>query len=71
MAIHSLNNARLNIVESGNGPDTLVLLHGLLFSHRMFDAQIAGFQSRFRFPPATAQRPAERLDSTVSQGQFE
>jgi len=48
MAIHSLNSARLDIVESGSGPDTLVLLHGLLFSHRMFDAQVAGFQSRFR-----------------------
>lgn len=59
MPVHSLNNARLNIVESGNGSDTLVLLHGLLFSHRMFDAQVAQLQSRFRFPPATAHRPAE------------
>jgi len=34
-----LNHANLNVVESGTGPETLILLHGLLFSHRMFDAQ--------------------------------
>lgn len=43
-----LNKARLNLVESGTGPETLVLLHGLLFSHRMFDAQVDALQSRFR-----------------------
>ena len=31
-----LNHARLNVVESGSGPETLVLLHGLLFSQQMF-----------------------------------
>ncbi|RFF27261.1 MULTISPECIES: alpha/beta fold hydrolase [unclassified Wenzhouxiangella] len=48
MAKHALNNASLNVVESGTGDETLVLLHGLLFSHRMFDAQVAALQSRFR-----------------------
>jgi pimeloyl-ACP methyl ester carboxylesterase len=42
-----LNHAHLNIVESGSGPETLVLLHGLLFSHRMFDAQVAALSDRF------------------------
>lgn len=43
-----LNQARLNVVESGTGPETLVLLHGLLFSQRMFDAQVDVLGSRFR-----------------------
>lgn len=48
MPRQALNKARLNVVESGTGEETLVLLHGLLFSHRMFDAQVAVLQSRFR-----------------------
>ncbi|MBY6205523.1 alpha/beta fold hydrolase [Halomonas denitrificans] len=43
-----LDPARLNVVESGTGPEILVLLHGLLFSHRMFDAQVEALGSRFR-----------------------
>jgi pimeloyl-ACP methyl ester carboxylesterase len=43
-----LNKAGLNVVETGSGPETLVLLHGLLFSHRMFDAQIEALRSCFR-----------------------
>lgn len=43
-----LNHARLNVVESGSGPETLVLLHGLLFSQQMFDAQVEALGSRFR-----------------------
>jgi pimeloyl-ACP methyl ester carboxylesterase len=42
-----LNNARLNVAESGTGSETLVLLHGLLFSQRMFDTQVEAMQSRF------------------------
>ncbi|NBB92600.1 MAG: alpha/beta fold hydrolase [Gammaproteobacteria bacterium] len=42
-----VNNVRLNVVESGEAPGTLVLLHGLLFSHRMFDAQVRALESRF------------------------
>ncbi|OAB58125.1 hypothetical protein AY599_00255 [Leptolyngbya valderiana BDU 20041] len=48
MTQHLINQARLNIVEDGIGPETLVLLHGLLFSHRMFDGQVEALQSRFR-----------------------
>ena len=43
-----LNHAQLNVVESGSGPETLVLLHGLLFSHRMFSAQVEALEARFR-----------------------
>ena len=48
MPQQTLNHARLNIVESGAGPEIVVLLHGLLFSQRMFDAQVDALQSRFR-----------------------
>jgi pimeloyl-ACP methyl ester carboxylesterase len=48
MPHRTLNGARLNIVEDGDGPDTVVLLHGLLFSHRMFDAQVAALAERLR-----------------------
>ncbi|MBS3824131.1 MAG: alpha/beta fold hydrolase [Wenzhouxiangellaceae bacterium] len=48
MPQQTLNQARLNVVESGTGPETLVLLHGLLFSQRMFDAQADALGSRFR-----------------------
>jgi len=43
-----LNQAALNVVDSGGAPETLVMLHGLLFSHRMFDAQVDALKSRFR-----------------------
>ena len=48
MPHQTLNGARLNIVEDGDGPETVVLLHGLLFSHRMYDAQVAALADRFR-----------------------
>lgn len=48
MPQQTINRARLNVVESGAGPETLLLLHGLLFSHRMFDAQVQALRSRFR-----------------------
>ncbi|MFO7762745.1 MAG: alpha/beta hydrolase [Wenzhouxiangellaceae bacterium] len=48
MPQQTLNQARHNVVESGTGPEILVLLHGLLFSHRMFDAQVEALASRFR-----------------------
>lgn len=44
----SLNQARLNVVESGEGQETLLMLHGLLFSRQMFDAQVGAMGSRFR-----------------------
>jgi len=48
MTQRRINQARLNIVENGAGPETLLLLHGLLFSHRMFDGQVDALQDRFR-----------------------
>mgnify|MGYP006291015943 CR=1 FL=1 len=39
---------RLNVVHDGNGTETMVLLHGLLFSHRMFDAQVEALRDRFQ-----------------------
>lgn len=48
MSLRVLNDARLNVVEDGDGPETLLLLHGLLFSHRMFDTQVEALESRFR-----------------------
>jgi len=43
-----LNKVHLKVVENGRGAETLVLLHGLLFSHRMFDAQVEYLKDRFR-----------------------
>lgn len=34
--------------DSGSGPETLVFAHGLLWSGRMFDAQVAAFKDRYR-----------------------
>ena len=48
MPLQKLNDVRLNVVENGRGAETLVLLHGLLFSHRMFDLQVEYLQDRFR-----------------------
>lgn len=48
MPLRTLNNAALNVIESGAGPETLVLLHGLLFSQRMFDEQVDALEARFR-----------------------
>lgn len=48
MPFQTHDGAQLNVVESGSGPETLVLLHGLLFSQRMFDAQVEALGARFR-----------------------
>ena len=37
----SLPNAKLFYQESGSGSETLVFSHGLLWSHKMFAAQVA------------------------------
>jgi 3-oxoadipate enol-lactonase len=44
----TVNGAALHYEDSGGGPETLVLSHGLLLSHRMFDAQVEAFAGRFR-----------------------
>lgn len=37
MTFHTSDGVRLNVVESGSGPDTLVLLHGWVMDHRSWD----------------------------------
>lgn len=41
-------NVRLYYEEAGSGPETIVFSHGLLWSHRMFRAQIDHLQDRYR-----------------------
>ena len=43
-----VNGARLHYEEHGTGPETVVLSHGLLWSGRMFDAQVRALSSRYR-----------------------
>ena len=43
-----VNGARLNFVDEGSGPETIVFSHGLLFSSAMFRAQIDAFKDRYR-----------------------
>ena len=42
------NGARLFYDEHGTGPETIVFAHGLLWSGRMFDAQVAALRDRYR-----------------------
>lgn len=44
----TVNGARLCYEESGSGPETIVFAHGLLWSGRMFDAQVAALRDRYR-----------------------
>jgi 3-oxoadipate enol-lactonase len=48
MPIISVNGAALYYEEHGTGPETIVFAHGLLWSCRMFDAQVALFKERYR-----------------------
>ena len=34
--------------EKGSGPETIIFSHGLLFDHRMWQYQVAHFESRYR-----------------------
>ncbi len=42
------NNALLYYEESGQGPETIVFSHGLLFNLRMWDAQVRYFEKNYR-----------------------
>jgi 3-oxoadipate enol-lactonase len=42
------NNARLFYTDSGAGNEAIVFSHGLLFDHRMWDAQVAYFKDHYR-----------------------
>jgi 3-oxoadipate enol-lactonase len=43
-----VNGAELYYEDQGSGPQTIVFAHGLLWSCRMFDAQVAALQDRYR-----------------------
>lgn len=44
----SLPSLNLYYEEMGSGPETLVFSHGLLWSHRMFEAQVAELSKTYR-----------------------
>ncbi len=44
----TLNGARIHYTDEGEGAETIVFSHGLLFSGRMFGAQVAELKDRFR-----------------------
>lgn len=44
----TLNGAKLYCEEHGDGPETIVFSHSMLFSCRMFDAQVAALKDRYR-----------------------
>jgi 3-oxoadipate enol-lactonase len=48
MPIIRVNGTALYYEEHGTGPETIVFAHGLLWSCRMFDAQVALLKERYR-----------------------
>ena len=48
MPLMRVNGAALYYEEYGTGPQTIVFAHGLLWSCRMFDAQVALLKDRYR-----------------------
>jgi pimeloyl-ACP methyl ester carboxylesterase len=48
MPVLRVNGANLYYEERGAGPETVVFAHGLLWSARMFDDQVAAFSTRYR-----------------------
>ena len=46
MPFLSANGARLFYVQQGSGGQTVVFSHGLLWSHRMFESQLAHLSPR-------------------------
>jgi 3-oxoadipate enol-lactonase len=43
-----VNGATLHYEDTGSGAETVVFAHGLLWSGRMFDAQVAALRERYR-----------------------
>ncbi|MGD9046172.1 MAG: alpha/beta hydrolase [Desulfobacterales bacterium] len=48
MPMTEANGAKLYYEDNGTGPQTIVFGHGLLFSCRMFDAQVEALKNRYR-----------------------
>lgn len=44
----ALDGVRYHYEEAGDGPETVLFAHGLLWSGRMFDAQVAALRDRYR-----------------------
>ncbi len=44
----TINGAGMHFDEEGGGPETIVFAHGLLFSGRMFEAQVRALRDRYR-----------------------
>ncbi|HZF09692.1 MAG TPA: alpha/beta fold hydrolase [Thermoanaerobaculia bacterium] len=44
----TVNRADLHYEEHGTGPEAIVFAHGLLWSGRMFEAQVAALRDRYR-----------------------
>ncbi len=42
------NGVNLYYTDQGNGPETIVFAHGLLWSHKMFEAQVAFLKDKYR-----------------------
>jgi 3-oxoadipate enol-lactonase len=42
------NKAKIFYRESGSGPEMIIFSHGLLFDHRMWDAQVEYFKDHYR-----------------------
>ena len=43
-----VNGVSLNYHERGSGEETILFVHGLLFNHHMFDAQVEDLSSNYR-----------------------
>jgi 3-oxoadipate enol-lactonase len=43
-----VNDVSLNYQEQGKGEETILFVHGLLFNHHMFDAQVDALKSSYR-----------------------
>jgi pimeloyl-ACP methyl ester carboxylesterase len=48
MPIIQVNDARIHYTDEGAGPEAIVFAHGLLWSGRMFDAQVRALKDRYR-----------------------
>ncbi|RZS94606.1 alpha/beta fold hydrolase [Cecembia calidifontis] len=47
MPLIQVNNTKLYYVKEGNGAETIVFSHGLLWSHKMFESQIDFFKKKY------------------------